>query len=102
MTNYDIIVDAIEDLERKEITFAIASKLADLYIIRDHMNEGTQTMTVATVSELEPEQPKTEFMLAVQKVGASKAWLVMDELMTTLQAVNKRLYDGVMRQLTGD
>ena len=100
MTNLDIVKDAIETLERQEITFAVAAKLADLYIVLDHMEGVQRPVKIAdSVVEAEP-VPVSEFMQAVVKAGDEKAWAVMDELMSTLQAVNRRLYDGVMRQLT--
>lgn len=100
MTNLDIIRDAIDTLERQEITFAVASKLADLYIVRDHM-EGVQQKVVTKTEPVAVEDvPMTEFMEIVNKVGVDKALIVIDELMTTLKAVNRRLYDGVIRQLT--
>lgn len=35
----------------------------------------------------------------VRGMDAEKAWLVLDELMETLLAINPRLYNGVIRQL---
>ena len=98
MTNLDIVNDAIESLERQEITFAIASKLADLYIVKDHMNGIQSKPEVREVGVVEVE-PKSEFMEAVQQAGAEKAWEIMDDLMATLKVVNSRLYDGVIRKL---
>lgn len=97
MTNLDIVCEAIDELERKEINYAVAAKLADLYIVRDHMKGLTVEVKGIEAPE---EEPMSEFMEAVKKAGWEKGWKVMDELMTTLQAVNRRLYDGVMRQLT--
>ena len=63
--------------------------------------EGVQRPVKIADSVVEAEPvPVSEFMQAVVKAGDEKAWAVMDELMSTLQAVNRRLYDGVMRQLT--
>ena len=98
MTNLDIVRDAIDTLERQEITFAVASKLADLYIVRDHM-EGVIPKTISVEVE-DKAEPMSEFMEIVNKVGVEKTLTVIDELMTTLKAVNRRLYDGVIRQLT--
>ena len=98
MTNLDIVRDAIDALERQEITFAVAAKLADLYIVRDHM-EGAAPKTIVKGDAVEV-GTMTEFMEIVNKVGIDKTLAVIDELMTTLKAVNRRLYDGVIRQLT--
>lgn len=41
----------------------------------------------------------SDFLQAVKGMNAVDAWAVMDELMETLQAVNPRLYSGVMRRI---
>ena len=41
----------------------------------------------------------TSFAKAVQGRPACDVWAVVDELMSVLGATNKRLYDGVMREL---
>lgn len=41
----------------------------------------------------------TEFSNAIQGVDKDKLMSIMDELMTALQVVNPRLYDGVMREV---
>ena len=95
MTNLDIINEEIEALERKEINYAVAEKLANLYIVRDHMtNQEVEPVTVKT--ELES---RSEFLTVVSSIPSDTAWDIMDELMTTLQTVNPRLYDCVMRKL---
>ena len=42
----------------------------------------------------------TEFSSKVNGMDVTDVMEVVDELMTTLQIVNPRLYDGVMRKLT--
>lgn len=41
----------------------------------------------------------TEFGERISGQEAGRVWKVMDELMTVLQAVNKRLYNGVMDRI---
>jgi len=41
----------------------------------------------------------TEFSQAINGLNSHKAWSIMDELMTTLQVINPRLYNGVMREV---
>ena len=98
MTNLDLVHEAIEELERQEITFAVASRLADLYIIRDHM-EGVQIPAKVT-EVISVDETDSEFMRAVKEAGTEKAWAIMDELMSTLQTINYRLYESVILQLT--
>ena len=42
----------------------------------------------------------TEFFHRIESMDVSDVMRIIDELMTTLQIVNPRLYDGVMRKLT--
>lgn len=42
----------------------------------------------------------TEFSDAISKMKPKEAWDLMDELMSTLQIVNPRLYASVMRKIT--
>ena len=41
----------------------------------------------------------SDFLIKIEGRNAEEILQVMDELMTTLQVVNPRLYDGVMRKL---
>lgn len=41
----------------------------------------------------------TDFAQAIDGRQASDIWPIMDELMSTLQVLQPRLYDGVMRRL---
>ena len=41
----------------------------------------------------------TEFSQAIQGMPTEKVMQIVDELMTTLQAINPRLYAGVMRKV---
>ena len=42
----------------------------------------------------------TEFGRLISKNDPERVWAVMDELMTTLEAVYPRLYDSVIRELS--
>ena len=78
-------------------------KLAAFYTILDHLEKtpdiaesaydsGHSTQGVMIDSE-------SEFAQTVNRLDPAVVWPVMDELMETLQAVNPRLYKGVMRRL---
>ncbi len=41
----------------------------------------------------------TEFSQAIEGKSPDEVWPVMDELMSTIQVMMPRLYDGVMRRL---
>ena len=43
----------------------------------------------------------TDFSRAIDGRNSADIWPIMDELMSTVQALMPRLYDGVMRRLQG-
>lgn len=55
-------------------------------------NESTETPEINYDSG-------TEFSEAIKGQEQADVWPIMDELMSTLQAIMPRLYDGVMRRL---
>lgn len=58
-------------------------------------NGGNQQEQPSTVSV----DGESDFILTINGTNSATAWAVMDELMETLQAINPRLYAGVMRKL---
>lgn len=100
---------AISDLEEQETSESRYILLAALYICRDHMLENALPQPQASAysglsAPLLSDQPldqygSSDFLRAIAGIPASDAWLVMDELMDTLHAVNTKVYDSVMRKL---
>lgn len=101
----------IARLEYEESSYPNYAKLADLYVIRDKMQEEERgggryvgyysgapapvTTEPATVGEY----GDSEFLLAVAGKDPEKAWSVVDELMDTLSLVNRKVYDSVLRKI---
>lgn len=101
----------IARLEYEESSYPNYAKLADLYVIRDKMQEEERgggryvgyysgdpaplTAEPATVDEY----GDSEFLLAVAGKDLAKAWAVVDELMDTLSLVNRKVYDSVLRKI---
>ncbi len=54
---------------------------------------------VSPVKEMVDYYSETEFGQAIQSRDITDIMAVIDELMTVLQAIQPRLYDGVMRKL---
>lgn len=78
-------------------------KLASYYIIKDHMGDDTRYSYAPPPDADQAERTVyidsgTEFAKAIEGKGIDDIMPVMDELMTVLQAVNPRLYAGVMRK----
>lgn len=96
MLNLDVINDEILMLESKrDTTYAVVEKLAPLYIVRDHL------MGAAPAEQPTPlgVNGETDFLQAVSGKDSVQVFAVIDELMTTLQATNTRLYNAVMRKV---
>ncbi len=91
MTNSEIIDGEIKDLESQKINYAIAQKLAWLYILKDH--SGGPPLPGTNLQNAE-----SDFLQKVRG-KSTDIWNVIDELMTTLQITNPRLYDSVIRKL---
>ena len=78
----------------RDTTFANCAKLADLYIVRDHIT-GQQAAqpTPLTVD------PSSEFLQAVDGKDSVAVFAIMDDLMDTIRVTAPRAYDSVMRKV---
>ena len=85
-------------------------KLAACYIVRNELFEKSKQLPAPDYSYAEsPGEPvdthtiyynsDTDFSRTINGRDQREIWPVMDELMTTIQALIPRLYDGVMRKL---
>ena len=89
--------DAIYDIEDAPSNYSNCEKLAMLYTIYDHLYEGGYAeLSAETVIG---DYGDSEFLKAVRNRPAYDVWLVIDELVTTLEVVNPRLYDAFMRKV---
>ena len=89
-----------------------AVKLAAFYTILDHLDDEKQPAETAVdrnsfkgYSLAEPPNIvrcdlSSEFARAIDGKQQADVWPVLDELMSTIQAMNSRLYNGVMKKLT--
>ena len=96
------LLDAIKECERDPITMAKCDKLANFYIIHDHLyGDGGYSYNQAK-TEIEKviyTKSDSEFLQTVDGMNAEKVWKIIDELMETIKIINPRLYDGVLRKL---
>lgn len=99
---------AISELEAEESSLSVYSKLASMYIVRDHMtgsvagvppfaaySEAAEPVTQETT----PLYGRSDFLRLVSEVDPATAWNIMDELMGNLQVVNPRVYRSIMGKL---
>lgn len=80
---------AVRELEHSQPTYQTCSKLADLYIILDHLKPESYSESA----------PKTDFLKAVAGKDMSKVLSVMNEMMEATQVLNPRLYENVLMRI---
>lgn len=94
MISRDEIDRTILELEGRDTSFAVCEKLASLYIVRDHMDKmpgGTPRYTDI--------QGDSDFIRAIRGKDGVKVLECLNELMSTVQVINSRLYDAVISKL---
>lgn len=109
----------IARLEYEESSYPNYAKLADLYVIRDKMQEdekGSRSLRVHAYSgahapAVQAEVPQaaatqmvgsygdSDFLRAIAGKDPSKVWPIVDELMDTLAIVNAKVYHSVMQKV---
>lgn len=98
------LLDAIEELEEAPSTFQNAEKLATFYTLYDHLYiqkepvnriEATREVTIDRYGA-------SEFLEAIADKKAEDVWMVIDELMTTLSALQPKLYLAVIDKISSD
>ena len=98
------LLDAIDDLESAPATYQNAEKLATFYTLYDHLyvREVPKNLVEMTREVTIDNYGDTEFLKAIDGMNAEKAWLIMDELMTTLMALQRKLYDATIDRIQQD
>ena len=93
--------DAIDQLHEGKHSIVNCEKLAAIYTVMDHLNPNfgysydNSEKTEATIGYY----GDSEFLQAVQGRNEAETWRLIDELMDTLNIINPRLYNSVMRRL---
>lgn len=96
------LMAAIAECEADPVTPAKVSKLADFYIIYDHLfgapiEEGYSY--AGSVENVIQSNGDTEFLQAVDGKDADKVLAIVDELLNAVRVLQPRMYDGVIRRL---
>lgn len=98
------LLDAIDDLEMAPATYQNAEKLATFYTLYDHLyvREVPKNLVEMSREVTIDRYGDTEFLKAIDGMNAEKAWKIMDELMTTLMALQRKLYDATIDRIQQD
>ena len=94
MINLDEINGEIARLESQAVTYQTIEKLALLYIVRDHI-----TLSEQKPSGVVPQVNKSDFLIACSGKPVCDTMDLFDELMSTLQVIQPRVYDAVMAKI---
>jgi hypothetical protein len=88
--------------EQEPITQSKISKLADFYIVYDHLfgqREMRQYSRTKSVENTTATSSDTEFLAAVNNKDINKAMKILDELMETIKTLHPRMYDHIIEKL---
>lgn len=93
MISIEEIERTISELESRDTSFANCEKLANLYVVRDHLKEYQQsTDTISAFGS-------SEFLQAVKGKDSLKLLEIMDDLMQTLSVMYPKVYESVLREI---
>ena len=93
------LLDAIEEChEAQNPTANTCRNLAAYYTILDHVREQVPKGYSYSAGQLDYSST-TEFGRIISKCDTNKALELMDELMTTIEVIQPRLYDAVIMKL---
>lgn len=93
------LLEAISECESAPMSYQNCEKLATFYLIYDHLfSEPVERME--SVPEMFVQTTGTsDFSKAINGKSAKKIYLLMDELIESVQALMPNLYDAFMRRL---
>lgn len=95
------LLEAIEELEASPATYQNAEKLATFYTLYDHLYVKEEPVSrIESIREVTIDRyGDSEFLKAITDKKSEDAWMVMDELMASLQMLNPRLYQATIDRL---
>lgn len=90
--------DAITAVENDRECMQNCYKLATLYTMYDHLYpEAAKSESIQ--EEKIVDYGDSEFLKAIKGKDPGDVWLLMDELMSTIQILQPKLYESVIRRL---
>lgn len=95
------LLDAIDELEMAPATFQNAEKLATFYTLYDHLyGQKPPESRILPAREVTIDRyGGSEFLQVIEGQKAEDAWATMDELMTTIKALQPKLYQATIDRL---
>ena len=99
------LIEAIEACEREPLTPSKISKLADFYIIYDHLfGEPIPMMSYKEppTEEILKTGGETEFLKAVNGKKTEQVLAIVSELVESIKVLHPRMYDHLLEKLNND
>lgn len=95
------LLEAIEDLEASPATYQNAEKLATFYTLYDHLYIKKEPINrVEKVNEVIVDNyGDTDFFEAITDKNAKDVWIVINELMSVIQALQPKLYQATIDKI---
>lgn len=100
------VQQSIDELEELPHNWDTAQKLAVMLVLQDYLTPRPELEEMVVSRDAEPEPPPipadSGFLQLAIGGDPVRVWAVLDELMSTLEAMQPRIYAGVMRRLRGE
>lgn len=100
------VLQSLDELEELPHNWDTAQKLAVMLVLQDYLAPKPEPEETAVSRDAESEPPAipadSEFLELALGGDPVRVWAVLDELMSTLEAMQPRIYAGVMRRLRGE
>ena len=93
------LLSAIAECEAGTNNFQNCQKLATLYTIYDHLYTEPVTLQETVQENKIGDYGDSDFLQTVSGKKAEEVWKVVDELMETVNALQPKLYEAVLRKL---
>ena len=94
------VLESLDELEEMPHNWETAQKLAVLLALRDHLEPAPEPAASREAAPAVPQIPaESEFLRLALSGDPVRVWPVLDELMGTLEAMQPRMYEAVMRRL---
>lgn len=93
--------EAIAECKEGRVSYQSCAKLATFFTIMDHLypEDTGEKQIKFTSSEVIGDYGESEFLKSVSGKDSFGVWIVMDELMSTIKAINPRLYSGALQKI---
>lgn len=94
------VEEAISEFEKQPSSnLRTCEKLAALYTVYDHLFAPDEKTRSFSDEERISLHGDSDFLKAVRGKEAYSVWIVLDELMQTLRALDPKLYNAVMEKI---